>query len=94
MGAALKGAIVLTQPAMTNFVRKDRPQPSDPNYTPMSAAYATGIARPAAPAAEETPQQRAHLRPAPDPRKQLVLTRIHSCYSRSRAHGGPGCCTR
>ena len=31
----------MTQPIMTNFVRKDRPQPSDPNYVPMSAAYAT-----------------------------------------------------
>ena len=37
----LKGAIVMTEPIMTNFVRKDRPQPSDPNYQPMSAAYAT-----------------------------------------------------
>ena len=39
--ARLKGAIVLTQPAMTKFVRSDRPQPSDPNYVPESAAYAT-----------------------------------------------------
>jgi len=31
MSAKLKGAIVLTQPAETNFVRSDRPQPSDPN---------------------------------------------------------------
>src|SRR5580704_4024415 len=37
----LKGAIVMTDPVMTNFVRKDRPQPSDPAYIPMSAAYAT-----------------------------------------------------
>lgn len=37
----LKGAIVMTEPVMTNFVRKDRPQPSDPGYVPMSAAYAT-----------------------------------------------------
>src|SRR6059058_6461440 len=37
----LRGAIVMTQPLLTNFVRKDRPQPSDPNYEPMSAAYAT-----------------------------------------------------
>ena len=28
--AQLKGAIVMTQPIMANFVRKDRPQPSDP----------------------------------------------------------------
>jgi carboxypeptidase Q len=39
----LKGAIVMTEPIMTNFVRKDRPQPSDPNYEPMSAAYATSV---------------------------------------------------
>ncbi|HTB14768.1 MAG TPA: M20/M25/M40 family metallo-hydrolase [Bryobacteraceae bacterium] len=39
----LKGAIVMTEPVMTNFVRKDRPQPSDPNYVPMSAAYATSV---------------------------------------------------
>jgi carboxypeptidase Q len=37
----LRGAIVMTQPILTNFVRKDRPQPSDPSYTPGSAAYAT-----------------------------------------------------
>src|SRR6185295_2796537 len=41
MAAAIKGAIVLSQPMMTNFVRKDRPQPSAPDYEPMSAAYAT-----------------------------------------------------
>jgi hypothetical protein len=39
----IKGAIVMTDPVMTNFVRKDRPQPSDPNYEPMSAAYATSV---------------------------------------------------
>ena len=41
----LKGAIVMTEPMMTDFVRKDRPQPSDPNYAPMSAAYATSVGR-------------------------------------------------
>lgn len=46
MGAQLKGAIVMTQPVMTNFVRKDRPQPSDPNYVPNSAAYATSVGNP------------------------------------------------
>jgi carboxypeptidase Q len=57
--AQLKGAIVMTQPMMTNFVRKDRPQPSDPSYEPMSAAYATSAgARPPTPG-QETPQQRA-----------------------------------
>jgi carboxypeptidase Q len=39
----LKGAIIMTDPVMTNFVRKDRPQPSDPSYEPMSAAYATSV---------------------------------------------------
>jgi len=39
----LKGAIVMAEPTMTNFVRKDRPQPSDPSYEPMSAAYATSV---------------------------------------------------
>jgi hypothetical protein len=59
MAASLKGAIVMTQPMMTTFVRRDRPQPSDPNYEPMSAAYATSAgARPPAPG-QETPQQRA-----------------------------------
>jgi carboxypeptidase Q len=62
----LKGAIVLTQPMMVNFVRKDRPQPSEPDYTPGSAAYATSLGRGGAPGAgavrpgqAETPQQRA-----------------------------------
>lgn len=43
MGAQLKGAIVMTDPLMTNFIRKDRPQPSDPDYVPESAAYATSV---------------------------------------------------
>jgi carboxypeptidase Q len=52
MSAQLKGAIVMTQPLLSNFVRKDRPQPSDPDYVPMSAAYATSTGRgQAAPAA-------------------------------------------
>ena len=45
MAPQLKGAIVMTAPMMTNFVRKDRPQPSDPNYVPNSAAYATSVGR-------------------------------------------------
>src|SRR5438067_4239133 len=45
MGPQLKGAIVMSQPMMTSFVRKDRPQPSDPDYVPMSAAYATSAGR-------------------------------------------------
>jgi hypothetical protein len=55
----LKGAIVMTQPILTNFVRKDRPQPTDPGYTPNSAAYATSVGQRPARAGEETPQQRA-----------------------------------
>ena len=55
----LKGAIVMSQPIMTNFVRKDRPQPSDPDYVPMSAAYATSAGRGRGPApVGETAQQR------------------------------------
>ncbi|HWW88081.1 MAG TPA: M20/M25/M40 family metallo-hydrolase [Vicinamibacterales bacterium] len=41
MRAQLKGAIVMTQPMMANFVRKDRPQPTEESYVPGSAAYAT-----------------------------------------------------
>jgi carboxypeptidase Q len=43
MRAQLKGAIVMSQPMMTNFVRKDRPNPSEPGYQPNSAAYATSV---------------------------------------------------
>jgi len=45
MRTQLKGAIVMTQPMMTNFVRRDRPDPSDVNYVPNSAAYATSVGR-------------------------------------------------
>ena len=56
MGGQFKNAIVLMSPMMKNFVRKDRPQPSDPDYVALSAGYATGIGRerPAGP----TPAQR------------------------------------
>ena len=58
MGASIRGAIVLSQPMMTTFVRKDRPQPSDDDYVPNSAAYATSVGqRPQTPG-QETPQQR------------------------------------
>ena len=50
MAADLKGAIVMIAAPMTNFVRKDRPQPSDPNYVPNSAAYATSVGRGRGPA--------------------------------------------
>jgi carboxypeptidase Q len=59
MRAQLKGAIVMTDPVMTNFVRKDRPQPSDPDYAPMSAAYATSVGqRPGGRGNGPTPAQR------------------------------------
>ena len=50
MRAQLKGAIVMTQPMMANFVRKDRPNPTDDTYVPNSAAYATSVGRGSAPA--------------------------------------------
>ena len=55
----LRAAIVMTDPIMTNFVRKDRPQPSDSEYVPLSAAYATGIgqARPSTPSAAQRTAQ-------------------------------------
>ena len=43
MAAQLRGALVMTQPLMTNFVRKDRPNPSAPDYEANSAAYATSV---------------------------------------------------
>ncbi len=59
MGKALQGAIVLTMPAVTNFIQKDRPQPSDPAYVPNSAAYATSVRIPssAAPPRATSAQQ-------------------------------------
>jgi hypothetical protein len=59
MASALKGAIVVTQPEVTDFIRTDRPQPSDPNYVPGSAGYATNARVPSltvAPA-QATPAQ-------------------------------------
>jgi len=41
----LKGAIVMAQPVMTAFVRRDRPNPSEAAYQPNSAAYATSVGR-------------------------------------------------
>jgi hypothetical protein len=40
--ATLKGAIVMTAAPMANFVRQDRPQPSDPAYVPQPAPERTG----------------------------------------------------
>src|SRR5947207_6148485 len=59
MASSLKGAIVLSQPMMTSFVRKDRPQPSEEDYVPNSAAYATSVGQRPPPPGQETPQQRA-----------------------------------
>ena len=61
MKSSLKGAIILTQPLFDNFVRKDRPNPSDASYQANSAAYATSVSRPATPARPqgETAAQRA-----------------------------------
>jgi len=54
----LKGAIFMSQPILTTFVRRDRPNPSDPQYEPNSAAYATSVGQRPAPPGAETPQQR------------------------------------
>jgi hypothetical protein len=45
MGAKLKGAIVMTDAPVADFIRSDRPQPSDASYKPNSAAYATSVGR-------------------------------------------------
>ena len=60
MRAQLKGSIVMSQPMMANFVRKDRPNPSDNSYEPNSAAYATSVGRGGRGGAPqgETPAQR------------------------------------
>src|SRR5581483_7774884 len=39
----LRGAILMAQPIQTTFVRKDRPNPTDPDYQPNGAAYATSV---------------------------------------------------
>src|SRR6185436_3001776 len=73
MRAQLKGAIVMTQPTLTNFVRKDRPQPSDPSYEPNSAAYATSVGR----AGPSTGSGRAGGRgsaPTPTPAQRMAQT--------------------
>ncbi len=58
MADRLKGAIVLTQPPMRQFVRADRPQPSDPGYVPHSADYATSVGRRGGSGRGPTPAQR------------------------------------
>jgi carboxypeptidase Q len=59
IGARLRGAILMSQPILTNFVRKDRPNPTDPGYEPNSAAYATSVGQRGRGPANATPQQRA-----------------------------------
>ncbi len=60
-----KSAILLADPVMTNFVRKDRPQPSDPDYVPMSAAYATSVGgRRAAPPPRKITEAAVVLKPS------------------------------
>ncbi len=64
MKGTLKGAIVLTQPLFDNFVRKDRPNPSDASYQANTAAYATSVGRPANPPrqqGESTAQRAARI---------------------------------
>ena len=64
LGDRLRGAILMSQDILTNFVRKDRPNASEPSYVPNSAAYATSVGqRGTGPGrggrgAAETPQQR------------------------------------
>jgi hypothetical protein len=61
--ANLKGAIVLTQTEVTDFIRSDRPQPTNPDYVPNSAGYATNARVPsltAPPAPRTAAQELAH----------------------------------
>jgi len=55
MKGQLKGAIVMSQPMMSNFVRRDRPNPSDESYQPNGAAYATSVGRSNPPASAASP---------------------------------------
>ena len=57
MAARLMGAILLSQPMMSNFVREDRPQPTAPGYTPP-AQRESGRGRGGRGAAGESPAQR------------------------------------
>jgi hypothetical protein len=44
-GDTITGSIAMTEPILTNFIRADRPQPSDAAYVANSAAYATSVGR-------------------------------------------------
>jgi carboxypeptidase Q len=60
LAAPLKGAIVMPEPILTNFVRHDRPDPSDPGYkTDVAAATIEASRRPPPWNFTETPQSRA-----------------------------------
>jgi carboxypeptidase Q len=59
MKAQLKGAVVMSQPILSNFVRKDRPNPADESYQPNAAAYATSVGNAGRGANPNSPQARA-----------------------------------
>src|SRR5262245_52529993 len=62
MKGQLRGAIVMSQPMMSSFVRRDRPNPSDESYQPNTAAYATSVGRGNASASGRGAQQAAAQR--------------------------------
>ena len=83
-GAQLKGAIVMTQPMMTNFVRKDRPQPSDPDLrAERRAAYATSVGR--GPRRRRRRRRNAAQRGAARSRAERRRRRRHPQAERRRA---------
>jgi hypothetical protein len=93
MSASLKGAIVMTAPMMTTFVRKDRPQPSAESYVANSAAYATSVGRPAAAAnPSPTPAQRIAATLRQSGAAVLVKPSIgeHGTVFVTGRDGGPG----
>jgi len=73
MRSQVKDAIVMTQPMMANFVRKDRPQPSEPDYVPMSAAYATSVGRASTSSAQPAAGGRGRGA-APTPAQRITQT--------------------
>jgi len=60
LAAELKGAIVMPEPILTDFVRHDRPNPSEADYqTDVAAATSVATRRPPPWNFTETPQSRA-----------------------------------
>jgi len=60
LAAQLKAAIVMPEPILTNFIRNDRPNPSDPSYkTDVAAAMTDAGRRPPPWNFTETPQSKA-----------------------------------